>query len=132
MTHQEALLELERMEARLNGISAQLAAGGTILRRDIALIAAGSPYYVEGTTTYRIPTEDPNQIILLLVIPAGSVLGFHDHDCPERGTTVVGLVEVNRAQYGFMQQYRFNPYEVHAMKAIEDSTVLLEFPPASP
>jgi hypothetical protein len=117
------------MQTRLAGISAQLALGGTIARRDIALIRPGEPYHLHGTVTYRIPTEDSEQVLLLLVIPAGTLLDFHDHDCPERGTVLWGDVEVNGARYAFMQQYRFGSFEAHAFRAWSDSGVLLEFPP---
>jgi hypothetical protein len=125
----ELLDRLRQTSERLEGISRILDVGGTVPHRSIAAIRPGRPFTLEGSVTYRLVTDDPDQVLLLLVMEAGGRVDWHDHDCPELGTVLWGRLLVDGRTYLPVEQYRFDPFVGHGVIAEIHTGILLEFPP---
>lgn len=79
-----------------NDIAQRVLNNGTIYRAQIAEIQPGIPFVaIPGILAKRIPTEDPDQILIYNEIGANIQVDPHDHDCPERITPVHGPLKVN-------------------------------------
>jgi hypothetical protein len=123
------LAEIQQVNNRLDSITAILDEGGTVTRQTISHILVGVPYRLGRTVTHRVPTDNPDQLLLLLIMEEDSEVGWHDHDCPELGTVLWGSIRSGEAVYGPLQQYRFAAGQGHAVRALAETGILLEFPP---
>ncbi|MEO0626648.1 MAG: hypothetical protein AAFY91_06645 [Bacteroidota bacterium] len=101
---------------------------GTITHEEISLIEPGKPFVIiPGITSYRIPTLNPFQVVLHVIMGPRAIFKIHSHDCPEAGTVIQGECEVNKATYKFMQSFSFNTGEEHQIYSEHGCSMTIDF-----
>lgn len=102
--------------------------GSTITHEQLQMIKKGHPFLgIEGISSYRIASINPEQILLFVIMGPRSLFKLHDHDCPESGTIVLGDCLVNQIRHSFLDRFEFAPETEHTIYSEHGCAIVVDF-----